>query len=248
MLTIDSVQNGTFKKLFSLTTSKGLKREGLFLLSGENLVREFLQKPHLKIHHELVAAGLKPLIPSPTTGSKTVRLAAALFNEIDAVGAGFNILVLEQPPVAALKAETLVTYKPQGMELVAPVGDPGNLGALIRSAEAFGATRAILTAEAAHPFLPKAVKASAGSVLRLPLARGPALHQFPDTCVALDMGGTTIDDFIWPENLLLAVGEEGKGLGKARFKKRVCIPTSGVESLNAVVAASVALALWRRSR
>jgi TrmH family RNA methyltransferase len=133
------------------------------------------------------------------------------------------------------------------MELVVPIGDPGNLGALIRSAEAFGVTRAVLTSEAAHPFLPKAVKASAGSVLRLPMARGPALHQFPDTCIALDMGGTDIDKFIWPKNAMLAVGEEGKGLGKAHFKKRVHIATAGVESLNAVVAASIALALWKRA-
>lgn len=247
MLAISSRENDTYKKLQSLTTSKGLKKEGLFLLSGENLIREFLKRPNLKIHYELITAKLKPLMKSPAVDVQTVQLSTALFDEIDSVGTGFNILVLEQPPIANLKSETLAGYKPQGMELVVPMGDPGNLGALIRSAEAFGATRAILTSEAAHPFLPKAVKASAGSVLRLPMARGPALHQFPDTCIALDMGGTDIDGFAWPKNAMLAVGEEGKGLGKASFKKRVQIPTAGVESLNAVVAASLALALWKRA-
>ena len=64
MLKIDSAQNETFKKLFSLTTSKGLKKEGLFLLSGENLIREFLRRPNLKIHYELITAKMKPLITS----------------------------------------------------------------------------------------------------------------------------------------------------------------------------------------
>jgi RNA methyltransferase, TrmH family len=241
MLKIESAQNDIYKKLLSLTTSKGLKKEGLFLLSGENLIGEFLKAPHLKIHYELVTAKLKPLVPA--LGVKTLHLKPDLFDAIDGIGTRFNILALEQPPVTKLELTALKTYKPRGIELVIPVGDPGNLGALIRSAEAFGIACAILTEEAAHPFLPKSVKASAGSLLRLPLSRGPALDQFPADCIALAADGTPIDDFSWPANGLLVVGEEGKGLGKARFKRRVSIPTTGVESLNAVVAASVALAL-----
>lgn len=241
MLTIASEQNETFKKLLSLTTSKGLKKEGLFLLSGENLIREFLKKPHLKIHYELVTAKLKPLLPPG--GAPAVQMTPDLFAALDGVGTGFNILVLEQPPLTKLDAAALKNHAPQGIELVVPVGDPGNLGALIRSSEAFGVRRAILTIDAAHPFLPKAVKSSAGSVLRLPLLRGPALREFPDSCIALAMDGAPIGDFAWPENGLLVVGEEGKGLGGAEFKRRIRIPTEGVESLNAVVAASVALAI-----
>ncbi len=239
MLTIESPQNDRFKTLLSLTTSKGLKKEGLFLLSGENLIREFLKHPNLKIHAELVTAKMQPLGAAP----ETIQLATNLFTEIDNVGTGFNILVLEQPVIDNIDPNS---HKPQGIELVMPIGDPGNLGALIRSAEAFGVKRGILTEEAAHPFLPKSVKASAGSVLRLPLSRGPALHHFPDSCIALDMHGMAIDDFTWPPNGLLVVGEEGRGLGKAHFKNTIRIPTVGVESLNAVVAASIALVLRLR--
>jgi RNA methyltransferase, TrmH family len=237
MLTIDSPQNATFKKLLSLTTAKGLKKEGLFLLSGEKLVREFLAKPNLKITHEIVTRGMKP-----QSDASAIHLAAKLFNEIDVLGTHSNILVLEQPDVAKLSTEALKTYTPKGLEVVIPIGDPGNLGALLRSCEAFGIARVILTQEAANPFLPKAVKASAGSVLRLPLSLGPALREFPASCIALDAGGEPIDQFTWPQNCMLAVGEEGSGFGKAKFTQRLGIPMQGVESLNAVVAASIALA------
>lgn len=242
MIAIDSPQNATFKKLLSLTTAKGLKKEGLFLLSGENLVREFLQRPQVKAHYELATTKMKPV----GGGLPVLQLASALFDALDVVGTRFNILVLEQPPVAQLNAEDVRKTTPQGLELVVPMGDPGNLGAVIRSAEAFGVARVLLAEEAAHPFLPKAVKASAGSVLRMPLARGPALDEFPEDCVALDAGGTVIDEFAWPRDMRLVVGEEGRGLGGAKFKRRISIPTEGVESLNAVVAASVALALRRQ--
>jgi RNA methyltransferase, TrmH family len=243
MLTIDSRANLTFKKLHSLTTAKGLKKEGLFLLCGENLIREFLKSSQLKIHSEIVAPKLKPLLKS----SASISLAPALFDEVDSVGTGFNILVIEQPLMEKVEARALGSYKPRGLELVVPLGDPANLGAMLRSAEAFGVSRVILTEEAAHPFLPKAVKASAGSVLRLPILRGPALCTFPDSCIALDMSGVAIDTFVWPKDAMLVVGEEGKGLGHAQFKRRISIPTKGVESLNAVVAASVALALRQRA-
>lgn len=238
MLTIQSAQNDTYKKFLSLTGSKGLKKEGLFLLSGENLVREFLKRPHLNINAELLTPKIKPM-----SGALKIELTAELFNEIDVVGTGSSILVLEQPPMAELDKAALLQHQPDGIELVAPLGDPGNLGALIRSAEAFGLRRVLLTAEAAHPFLPKCVKASAGSVLRMALARGPALEEFPPSCLALDAGGTSLHDFHWPKQGMLVVGEEGKGLGSARFDHKLSIPTRGVESLNAVVAASVALAL-----
>jgi RNA methyltransferase, TrmH family len=234
---IESPQNETFKLLLSLTSSKGLKEEGLFLLSGEKLIREFLKNPNLKIVYEIAAPHQKPLVLETTL----IELAAPLFAQIDVLGTHFTILVLEQPPVPTLTAADMAAYAPKGIEVVAPIGDPGNLGALIRSCEAFAVPRVILSREAAHPFLPKTVKASAGSVLRLPLARGPALTEFPPSCIALDVNGISIDAFSWPQQGLLLLGEEGPGLNTTKFPVRVRIPTTGVESLNVVVAASIAL-------
>ena len=59
--------------------------------------------------------------------------------------------------------------------VLAAVQDPGNVGTILRSAEAFGATGAMATRGTADPWSPKALRASAGSALRLPLLRGMAI-------------------------------------------------------------------------
>jgi RNA methyltransferase, TrmH family len=240
MSRIESSQNETFKKILSLTSAKGLKAEGLFLLSGAKLVGELLRKPGLTVVHQVVGPRMDVMdMPS----ASVVELSAELFAQIDVLGTGYPVLVLQQPAVE--RVDRMAGYAAKGMEVVIPVGDPGNLGALLRSCEAFGVARAILTKEAAHPFLPKSVKASAGSVLRLPMAYGPALKEFPEDCIALDACGASVYDFAWPKRGLMVVGEEGAGIG-SRFKTRVGIPTKGVESLNAVVAGSLALGEWAR--
>jgi len=248
MLTIESPHNDTFKKFLSLTGSKGLKNEKLFLLSGEKLIYEFLKNPRLKIVAEIITSSLLPLsmLNLDKSAFPVISFTGELFAQLDVLGTHFNILVLEQPILRSFTVDDVKSYLPQGVEVVIPMGDPGNLGALIRSCEAFAVPHVFLTQEAAHPFLPKAVKASAGSVVRVPMTLGPPLHYFPRDCLALDAQGTAINHFVWPNKALLIVGEEGRGFGDQKprgyFKQTIRIPTQGVESLNVVVAASIALA------
>ena len=130
------------------------------------------------------------------------------------------------------------------------MGDPLNLGAILRSAEAFGASRVILLEEAANPFLPKAIKASAGSSLRIAMEKGPSLGALSGEFIALDLEGTSLPDFRWPANPRLLVGEEGpglRGLSSAVCLQKISIPVHGVESLNAGVATSIALYSFTQS-
>lgn len=240
---IESEHNQTFKTLLSLTSSKGLKAEGLFLLSGEKLIREFLKNPNLEIAYEIMLRDSEPL----SAPANALRMPANLFSQLDVLGTKFNILALKQPEIPVIPAQEIASYKPSGIEIALPTGDPGNLGALIRSCEAFAVSRIILTQEAAHPFLPKSIKASAGSVLRANIARGPALAEFPSSCIALDLDGTPIDKFDWPRDALLLAGEEGPGFGGRIFPNRISIPTSGVESLNVLAAVSIALSRLPRT-
>lgn len=248
---IESQKNETFKKLLSLTGSRGLKKEGLFLLCGEKLIHEFLINPSLDIVYEVLTPSMTPLLQDDAKRTR-LYLSSDLFSQLDVLGTHYNILVLQQPVLPAFSEEQIATYNPKTIEVVIPVGDPGNLGALLRSCEAFGISRIFLTQEAAHPFLPKSVKASAGSVLRLSLSLAPSLRNFPRHCIALDMDGTPINNFTWPSKGLLVIGEEGSGLEAhethAPFIQRLSIPTEGVESLNVVVAASIALAYRYFSR
>lgn len=246
MTTITSAANEIFKLWKTLDTAKAIRKQGLFFLMGEKIIGEFLanQKDpafaRFQIHSEIINEDLTPLTKAPL-----YKLAKGLFNEIDFVGTKFNLLLLTLPEIPAFDPKST----PKGLELYCPLGDPGNLGAIIRSALAFHAKLVILTEEAAFPFTPKAVKSSAGAVLRMPLCRAEKLASLDLTnTYALDMVGSDISSFRWPENLRLLIGEEGPGLKNLKGLMKLKINTGPVESLNATVAGSIALYSYLNSR
>lgn len=133
------------------------------------------------------------------------------------------------------------------------VQDPGNVGALARIAEAFGARALALSPGCAHPNHPRALRASAGSLLRLPVAVEATVAGVDDhlggrvrwTALAAH-GGRPLDTLEWRSGAwVLAVGAEGAGLSselEARLDERWTIPLAGrVESLNVAVAGAIAL-------
>lgn len=142
--------------------------------------------------------------------------------------------------------------EPALVAVITGVQDPGNVGTIVRSAEAFGATGAIATRGTADPWSPKAVRASAGSALRLPLLRGIAT---PVLLAQLKVAGAKIlaasshaasDKAAWPdlrEPCAIFIGSEGSGLPPEVMRAAdatIVIPMSeDVESLNAGVAAAV---------
>jgi RNA methyltransferase, TrmH family len=235
---ITSSANPIYKQWKTLLSSKGLKKEGLFILSGRKLILEFIKDPVCPMVAEIIAPGGK----SVTSAQKKYELSKELFEELDELGTHFNLLILEQPQFKIWNAESDV----KGLEILCPIGDPSNLGAFIRSGLAFGSQRIILLKESAHPFLPKVIKASAGAVLYAPLYSGPSIENLnPKGLVALSGRGQSILNFKWPKNCRLLVGEEGPGLGDLDCETKIKIPTSNVESLNAVVATSIALFHFR---
>jgi len=109
--------------------------------------------------------------------------------------------------------------------------------------------QAILLAESANPFHPKALRVSGGTVLSLPLRRGPALGAIPPELpvVALSAEGTDIRLAEFPEAFGLLAGLEGPGLPEPWRRRAVRIPIRPeVESLNAAAAMAVALYEWKR--
>lgn len=152
------------------------------------------------------------------------------------------------------------------MVLVA-IQDPGNVGTAIRSAEAFGATGAVASRGTADPWSGKALRASAGSALRLPLLRGLAMPvllaqlrmaririyaAMPEPAGARPATSQLLAQADLREPAAILVGNEGAGLGQEVARAAdacVSIPTSGAaESLNAGVAASIALYEAARQR
>jgi TrmH family RNA methyltransferase len=166
-----------------------------------------------------------------------------LFDILDEFGTHAPLLVLPTPELPAFDS----AVAPAGVEVLVASQDPSNLGAILRSALAFGARQVVLLQECAHPFLPKVMRASAGANFKLPLARGPSIRDVEGAAIALDMSGAPIDAFAFPRDCRLLLGEEGAGI-PATFKGlRVAIPISGeADSLNVAVAAGIALAAYRR--
>jgi TrmH family RNA methyltransferase len=140
------------------------------------------------------------------------------------------------------------------------VQEPGNLGAIARAAEAFGVAALMLAPGCAHPNHPRALRGSAGSLLRLPVARDVAPEAVERRLTAVKPRWAGLDahggeplpasrpDGAW----IVALGAEGAGLSAETTKRldvRWTIPLQGaVESLNVAVAAGIALhALARRA-
>jgi len=156
--------------------------------------------------------------------------------------------------------EDLLAKSQAGPLLVmAGVQDPGNLGTIIRSAEAFGASGVVLGEGTVSPFNPKVVRASAGSVFRLPMARAK-LSEVLDGMKALGLRlvatashkGTPLDQANLSGPLAIFIGSEGAGVSRDLIKamdETVAIPQAPqVESLNVGVAASIVLYEVARQR
>lgn len=200
--------------------------------------------------------------------SRIFRTTDKLFAGVSGTEAPQGIAALFNQPVWGLE-DTLrgpagrdgayaapIEGKPPLIVVMTAIQDPGNVGTILRSAEAFGATGAIATRGTADPWSPKALRASAGSALRLPLLRGVAV---PVVLAQLRVSGAKIvatsakagaaDAKALSEALsgpaAIFVGSEGSGLPaevEHVADARIAIPMSDlVESLNAGVAASIVL-------
>jgi TrmH family RNA methyltransferase len=163
--------------------------------------------------------------------------------------------------VAILKAPALPPSREgsssneRRLVLLDGVQDPGNLGALARVAEATGTTRLLLLPGTCRWSHPRALRASAGSLLRLPTSRHDAAAARRETADLPWFGldphrGSDVWQTDLPSGAVLCLGAEGPGLSAdvaQRVDHWVRIPMDGrVESLNVAVAAALVLFEWRR--
>jgi TrmH family RNA methyltransferase len=168
-----------------------------------------------------------------------------------------GVIALVRPP--QWEIEALFRNRPLVIVLDG-VQDPGNAGSIVRSAEAFGASGVIFLRGTVSAFNPKTLRASAGSLFRLPFVQGLSRQQVSAEVrrrkLTLVAASAQAEDSLSDLDLLaptvIAVGSEAHGVSPElrTFAQPVRIPTSGVESLNASVAAAVILyeAARQRSR
>jgi TrmH family RNA methyltransferase len=254
---IRSRHNRTLKDMRRLKRSKGESA----LLEGPHLVGEALAAG--------VPLGVVLATPDFLASPAGALLAAALASPpLEVERALLEELADADAPrgvvAAALLARAGVEALPlrrDGIYLYLDgLQDPGNLGALARVAEAGGAAGLALAPGCAHPNHPRALRASAGSLLRLPVAIGAepaALARrlaplAPRWAALVPRGGDDLYQAPLDGALVLAVGAEGPGLSAevaARAELALTIPVEPpVESLNATVAAALVLFEARRRR
>ena len=264
MKTITSRQNPIVRAFRELASAPDVQGARL-LLDGVHLVRDAV----------VAGASFESLAVSVSSLNKSAE-EASLAQVLDRAGeevytvsesvlralspsnspSGLVAIVRRAPVTAAA-----VCSPPKGLVLAAlDVQDPGNLGSLIRAAEAAGATGALVGGASANLFSWKAVRGSMGSVLRLPVASGlstaevlASLREYGRRIVAgAPRGGVSPDDVNWRDSVGLLLGGEGAGLDDdtlARCDVRSTIPmTPPVESLNVAVAGAILLYAARRQR
>jgi TrmH family RNA methyltransferase len=220
----------------------------------------------LRILEEAIRSGLKfrAVFFNETAAGGAERLLSQLGAQVETLLLPDKLFASAVPSEAPQGVAALVRWKEFSLEdvlarsqagpllAIAGVQDPGNLGTILRSAEAFGAGGVVLGEGTVSPFNPKVVRASAGSGFRLPLAR-TRLSEALDRMKALGLRliatsshkGTPLPEARLVGPLVIFIGSEGAGLPRDLISKMdevLAIPHSPkVESLNAGVAASIVL-------
>lgn len=258
---ITSKDNTVVKHLRSLSDPKHRKKEQAFLIEGVKMVEEAIQG----------RAGVKMVVASPALvrhhGKAALTLAEAGSIDILWISEKLMDSVSEsktpQPVMAVVRMkersqEELFAHRSKLIILAHQLQDPGNLGTIIRTAEAVAAAGMALTPNTVDPFSTKAIRASMGSILRLPVVRIEDPGEFIIRCrqegfqtVATEVTGeqTHLDiDLAKPTVVIL--GQEGAGLPRnilADVDLRVRIPMAEtIDSLN--VATSSAIILYEALR
>ncbi|MGP8270680.1 MAG: TrmH family RNA methyltransferase [Terracidiphilus sp.] len=258
---VQSKQNARLKELRRALDRPGRESRGLAGIEGPNLLKEAL-RAGLRVACVFAAQGAEAQIealPLPPA-TEILLLPAKLLAEALTTETPQLIAALVEPPEWSW-AHLLGGDKKTDPLIVALAGvqDPGNLGTILRSAEAFGADGVIALPGTVSAWNPKAVRASAGSVFRLPLLYVSAEEGFARLKKAgvkifttAAHGAKPADQIDLARPIALLIGNEGNGVPEELARQAdgaVAIPCPGpVESLNASVAASVLLYEASRQR
>jgi len=197
------------------------------------------------------------LLPQIGAQVETVLLPNEIFDSIVSTETPQGVAALAKVKSFTVD-DVLRPYQPL-VVVLSGIQDPGNLGTMLRSAEAFGASGVLLGEGTVSQFNSKAVRASAGSVFRLPVIAGKLEQAVPRLraaglrlLAASSHGGTPADQANLASPLAVFIGNEGAGLPReltSQMDETVMVPHPGqVESLNAAVAASILLYEASRQR
>jgi RNA methyltransferase, TrmH family len=228
MTTIASPQNEKLKLVRKLRERRHREREGLFASEGEDLVEAGL------------AAGLEPQLLLTAAGSGLAarwggdEVEPELLGGVSALGSGTRAIAVW--PLAWAEAPASPAVYLHG------AGDPGNVGTIVRSADALLGTPVVLGPDCADPFSPKAVRASMGSLFAQPPARAGVVEAPAPRAALVAHGGAGLEALTGAATICLGAEREGLPADVlAACEVEVTISLRpGVESLNVAAAAAIA--------
>jgi RNA methyltransferase, TrmH family len=255
---VQSRQNARLKESRAAFTRSERTKRGLLAIEGEHLLQEAIASG-LELATVFVQTGSEALldrlgIPGHT---EVLALPREVFASTVHTGSPQGIAALVHPPAFTL--DQVLGGRQPLLLIAAGLQDPGNLGTLIRSAEAFGATGYVTLPGTVSLDNQKTLRASAGSIFRLAgitLGEDHLYHELAQrkikTLAAVAGSGDQLSRHDLAQPLALIIGNEGSGIPSEilrRVDARVTIPMPGpVESLNAAIAGSILLYEAARQR
>jgi RNA methyltransferase, TrmH family len=239
MLPITSPQNPTIKLVRSLSDKKGRRETGLFVAEGFQMLERALALGWKPEH--LIAT--KP--PHLWDDVKPTLVSEKLMAEISAQNNPHDVM-------ATFKQRLVPQPSREGVVLaLEEIRDPGNLGTILRTADAADVTGIVLAGDCCDPYSPDCVRASTGSIFNSQLTRMPVeklvdhIVGWPGESVATMMGARTSYRRTYRSPTMIVMGSEARGLSVSVIKActtQVSIPMrDGVESLNVAIASALML-------
>lgn len=233
---ITSRQNGLVKKIRALRDKKFRDEMGEFVVEGAKSVRDAVFCGHTI---ETIAATVKGAALVADLNLEPELLSDDVFTSVSEEVSPQGVLAIVKKPTACAEELTEKCVFLDG------VGDPANVGAIIRSAAAFG-YNTVIVADGADAYSNKAVRASMGGIFRVNVlsgTRAEMLEKVKVPLVCADMKGETLGSLKVPETHCLIIGNEAHGVSeelKSLAGLKVAIPMqNGMESLNAAVSAGI---------
>jgi RNA methyltransferase, TrmH family len=233
---INSPQNPLIKHVVKLQEKRSYRRDHReAIVEGVKIIRELQNVKTLLVSDE-------SLIPENINAEKIIPVSESVMKKICRTKSPEGIAaIVAMPPDSSLDKKSKILA-------LDGIGDPGNLGTLLRTALAFGWEGVYLLESCCDPYNEKALRAAKGATFKLPLTQG-SLHDFIPFCkknefqiLIADLSGTPPEKIKPSEKRLLVLGSESEGISKeiAALGEAVSLPMAKtMESLNVAVAGGI---------